>query len=478
MSVNSSSKTKVSGAAREVKIRAFPTERRRPRGTLTTGFLFLLALAMIAAGVLGRFGERIDPSLARVAGDLTGLGLEAGTVFVGGCLLLGVALASRQQRQHVATLLSPGAAEEALTDLGADVAEIRNKLYELGNDQVELRSMIQRGHYAAEEHYRSDRADEIVQGTFRLAGSLDSLHAKLEHRLTEGHSAVLQSVHELASLIEASRDYLQESLEESQNQSTSLGQEMREWLREQMALRPEVEPESATVEVAAPPLGPATAGSPMGATRPQLAPHHDASEWFRAGREEEPEPTPDFGEASWIEDEALADGQTGSEEEPREDDLGEELRMAAVPEGAAPVPSSAQETRLGFLDRLNELGEESEVSEASAGPAEPFALPQFPAAPRPPSRLAAEHLPHPSLPAMPALHATPPPQETPGDPAHAMSLLNLRFDHPPQPPLGQVSRVEQEPDGTTVVRLDEPYPPLPSAPPPARPTAVWRKDLD
>ena len=464
MSVNSSSKTKDASAAREVKVRAFPMERRRARHTPTTWLLFALALAMIGAGVLGHFGDRIDPSLARVAGDLAGLGLEAGTVLVGGCVLLGIALSSRHQRLHAATLLAPGAAEEALTDLGADVAEIRNKLYELGNDQVELRNLIRRGHGAAEEHYRANRADEIIQATFRVAGSLDGLHAKFEHRLTEGHAAVLQSVKELGSLIEASRDYLQESLEEGHNRHAALGQDLRDWLLQQVAQRSEVEPSLESVEVAPEPVGLASAGPLSGAARPQLAPHHDASEWFRAGREEEPEPTPDFGEASWIEDEALADG--------------EELRMTPVVDGAAPVPAAAQETQLGFLDRLNELGEEPE--EAAAHPA-PLSMPQFPAAPRPPSRMASDARASLSaLPPMPPILSAPhPPQAVEGDPATTMSLLNLRFDHPPQPPQGQASRVEQEPDGTTVVRLDEPYPPLPSAPPPpARPTAVWRKELD
>ena len=222
---------------RKTKIRAFPAEQRKLRHTPSTVLLGLLAFVMVCGAAVAQYGSQLHGSLAVVGEKLATTGLEPGILFVGGLVLFGVSVACRQLRVHASTILKPGPVEEVLTEVGADLAEFRNKLYDLANDQIQLRTMIQQVRHDIEEHHKNDRMSEVVEATFRLAGSLDTLLAQIDQRLEKAAGGLHDSIHELSALVEASRDFLQESFEESGLRSSELATEIATELRELQSLR-------------------------------------------------------------------------------------------------------------------------------------------------------------------------------------------------------------------------------------------------
>jgi outer membrane murein-binding lipoprotein Lpp len=177
--------------------------------------LGLAGLSAIAIGVLMVLGPDRSEAAAKYTAKLQGSGVLAGHLLAAGAALGGLGLVAFYMRRVAATLLAPGAVEDAMSEVGADLAEFRNKLYELENDHVHFRTEIDAARREVREHREGDRSQEAVDALFRLAGALDTLHARFDQRLGETSQGVEQSLRELGSLVESSRDYLQESLEQS-----------------------------------------------------------------------------------------------------------------------------------------------------------------------------------------------------------------------------------------------------------------------
>lgn len=446
-----SSKRSQSRRGGDPRITAFPLQRRRPRSTPGTAFLFLLAIVMAGAGVLTRFGENLDPRLLVVGESVDAWGLDPGTLFVGGLVLLGVAMTCRQLRVHAATILAPSGVDEALTEIGADLAEFRNKLYDLGNDQVEMLSVLQSMRQEAEQHRAGDRTDEVVEATFRVAGSLDTLHAKLDQRVGSAQESIVQGLYELTHLVEASRDFLQETLEETQQAQSALGEEVRRELDDfsrrapmPMAMPPQFAMQDSALAAMLKSI--AQGETPRPGEEPDEGTGEEPARESAAGEEPTPE-VGDLGERhdanAWFRADEESDGA---------DEQAEELQIA-MPDGALPDPSGVQQARLGLLDRFGDDAEDS--GELDEEPAESEASPMSVLDDM--ERAMEEEQ-----------TAEPPDSPEPLEPPEAAKAseepLEVRFDRPPQAP-GHVH--PQGPDGTTIVQLDDPGAALPAPPPDA-----------
>jgi len=190
-------------------------------------------LGLLGAGATGLgaalvWGPSRSPELADLAARAADAGVLPGHLFVAGATLAGLSLVGLHLAKVARTLLRPGAVEEGLTEVGADMAELRNKLYEFENEHVHLRATLDSVRAEVTEHRRKDRSQEAADALFRLAGSFDTLHAQLDQRMTQSAQGVTSTLTELGGLVEASRDYLQDSLEELDQRMVALGQRVSE----------------------------------------------------------------------------------------------------------------------------------------------------------------------------------------------------------------------------------------------------------
>lgn len=400
------------------RIRSFPIKRRRPRVTPGTWLLFGIAVVMLGGGAAAQFGDWVDPRLSVAASYLEAWGLEAGTVFIGGIVMLGLALSSRQQRVHAATILSSGGIDATLSEIGAELTEFRNKLYEFDEDQAEVRGSLRALRQHIVERSSPEHEDKVVQATYQVAGSLDTLHAKLDQRVGEAQENIVHAVDVLSSLVEASRDYLQETLEEGQQVQGSFGAEVRHVLSElsrmvSTPIQPQIVVQQApgaeppTVEV-----NDDTESRGVEAesekNEPALGEHHDANAWFKGGESTE---------------QAQPSDETREEESWNQVPLGE-------PDAPQPAPRDPNEILLGVLDRFDESGEDT----AALQPEE-------------------------ELDPMSVLDGMERAMEAD---RHVETPTEVE-----QPPVAEEPQEHQEPEaprGPTIVRLDSPEPPLPMPP--------------
>lgn len=212
----------------EPVIRTFPAETRRaPRGWSA----WVLGLLGVTAAGLGAglvWGPSRVPELADLAARASEAGVLPGHLFASGAVLCGLSLLGLYMARVARMILRPGAVEEGLVELGADMAELRNKLYELANEQLHLHSTLNSVRAEVTEHRRKDRSQEAVDALFRLAGSFDTLHAQLDQRMVQSTQGITSTLGELGSLVEASRDYLQDSLEELEQRLVTLERRVTE----------------------------------------------------------------------------------------------------------------------------------------------------------------------------------------------------------------------------------------------------------
>lgn len=201
--------------ANDPSIKAFPMENKRARRPLGGILLFLSGGSLLGSGIIlgpasGRFAALETP-----LNKLTEFGLQPDILMLGGSLLIGLGLLSRHMRLHIQTLLQRDQSERALTEMGGDLAEFSNRLVEFQADHLHFRTELESMGRNILAHQQNDRSGEAADGLFRLAGSLDQLSARVEGRLNESMAGVGQSLHELGTLVAASRDFLQESVEDN-----------------------------------------------------------------------------------------------------------------------------------------------------------------------------------------------------------------------------------------------------------------------
>jgi len=201
--------------------RTTPQELRRLPPTPAGWVLNLGGLALVGLGVAMAFPTSV-PALAPVLERASALGLGTDTVALAGLVLLALGSLARQQRAHARTLLAPGLAEAQIEEVRADLAQLQNGFQDLRASHVE--QGVELGYVKKEvsEHRQEGRLANPKDALFRLAASLDQLGARLDRKIHDevhGAVSVLRDNNEtIASVVEQSRDSLQEALEHSSRQ--------------------------------------------------------------------------------------------------------------------------------------------------------------------------------------------------------------------------------------------------------------------
>ena len=213
----------------EPSIRTFPNDPKRAPRPWAAWMVGLAGMAALGVGAACVWGPPRSEQLADLSQRLAAASVQPGHLFGTGACLLGLAMVGMYLGRIARTLLKPGAIEDSLTEVGADLAEFRNKLYEFENDHVHFRATLEAVHKEVQEHRARDRSQEAVDALFSMAGSLDTLHARFDQKLTETSREVEGTLSELGSLIEASRDYLQDSIEETDQRVANLAGRVAQW---------------------------------------------------------------------------------------------------------------------------------------------------------------------------------------------------------------------------------------------------------
>ncbi len=213
--VKKSKLVKLGGEVSEPQVKAFPMENKRARRPIGGLLLFLSGGALLGSGVILGPAKGKVPAVEESLTKLTEMGFEPSLLMLGGTLLIGIGLVARHMRLHIQTLLQRDQSERALTEMGADLAEFCNRLVEFQADHLHFRSELENIGKRVHAHHSSDRSGEAADGLFRLAASLDQLGARLDAKLNEAVGSMHGGIHEMANLVAASRDYLQESVEDN-----------------------------------------------------------------------------------------------------------------------------------------------------------------------------------------------------------------------------------------------------------------------
>ncbi|MCP3919561.1 MAG: hypothetical protein GY711_28840 [bacterium] len=210
----------------EPSVRAFPIEADRARITPTAWVMSLAGLALVVIGAGTLVGTNWLPELTGVDGWLETRNVGADSVVLAGLILFGVGQMARYMRVHANTLLKPGALSNAVQEVGADIAEFREKIYEFQADHIHFRNELEGVRRDVRDASSKDRSSEAHDALFRLAASLDQLHALIDQRIGESTTTVQALIFELSGLVEASRDYLQETLEEQGKQGSAIAERL------------------------------------------------------------------------------------------------------------------------------------------------------------------------------------------------------------------------------------------------------------
>lgn len=179
------------------------------RSSKSAGFLFFLAFALLATGAGFAFAPQYSWQVTQVARQAALLGLSNGALFVGGLVCFGLALVARAAARGP-ELPDTRAESEALQSelhllneqLSTKLAQIRTSLLQVGENVAAVAALQQQA--LAEPQATRDGAEvQAREAVFRLAASLDKLHAHFDERL---HAVDLQMRSGFENLLQASHD--------------------------------------------------------------------------------------------------------------------------------------------------------------------------------------------------------------------------------------------------------------------------------
>lgn len=176
--------------------------------TSGAGVLFFAGTALMAAGAGFAFAPHYSWQVVKIARQASALGLENGTLFVGGLVLFGLGLVTRA----VAGAAKPRDNSSEFSSLQSELSlsneQIANKLAQLraGLNQVgeSVSSLAaQQAAQAQQPSTASAEGEGVREAVFRLAASLDKLHAHFDERL---HAVDLQLRSGFETLLAASSE--------------------------------------------------------------------------------------------------------------------------------------------------------------------------------------------------------------------------------------------------------------------------------
>lgn len=172
-----------------------------------SAFLFLLGFALIAVGAGFAFAPQYSWQVTRIARQAAAMGLENGALFVGGLVVIGLGIVARISSPQVPTHDSRGELEALQSELhllneqvSTKLAQLRTALMQIHESVTAVASQQQAQLQTSQDKPVADHSQDAV---FRLAASLDKLHAHFDERV---HAVDLQLRSGFEAVIHASQD--------------------------------------------------------------------------------------------------------------------------------------------------------------------------------------------------------------------------------------------------------------------------------
>jgi hypothetical protein len=173
------------------------------------GLLFLLGLALIATGVAFALAPEYSWKVTKVARQATALGLGHGLIVLSGALFVGLGIVARAAGAPPEPRDTRGELESLQAELNllneqfsTKLAQIRTSLLQVSEGLTSVTNLQQAQLQSAGD--KGAGGDHSQDAVFRLAASLDKLHAHLDERvhavdlqLRSGFEAVLHASHEV-----------------------------------------------------------------------------------------------------------------------------------------------------------------------------------------------------------------------------------------------------------------------------------------
>jgi len=188
-----------------------PWEAEGGGGGFGHGLLLSLGALLLAGGLALGFAPRYSWQATRIARQVTRLGFDPVLIGASGLLLFSLGVLGSSLARRIRHAPRPDARlGPALDQVAFDVAQLDAGLEELAEEMRLLRA----GHDALARHHESQdqEKESPYDAVFRLAASLDHVHAKLDERLGSVGSELRREVASVASTVKDGRAAIDEGV--------------------------------------------------------------------------------------------------------------------------------------------------------------------------------------------------------------------------------------------------------------------------
>jgi hypothetical protein len=178
------------------------------RAPKSAGFLFVLGFGLLAAGLGFAFAPHYSWQVVQVAQQAAGLGLSNGALVVGGLVCFGLGLVARAAGAMPPPQDTRAESEALQSELHILNEQFSTKLAQIRTSVIQVAETVsavaaQQQALAEGQAPRGGGEDQSRDAMFRLAASLDKLHAHLDERV---HAVDLQLRSGFESLLQASNE--------------------------------------------------------------------------------------------------------------------------------------------------------------------------------------------------------------------------------------------------------------------------------
>jgi hypothetical protein len=183
------------------------TSDHTARSSKSAGFLFLLGFALLAAGIGFALAPQYSWQVTKIARQASAFGLSNGALVVGGLVCFGLGLVARAAGQTPPPPDTRAESEALQSELHILNEQLSTKLAQLRTGLMQISESV--NSIAAYQQADASRQgtsgadDHSRDAIFRLAASLDKLHAHLDERV---HAVDLQLRSGFEALLGACND--------------------------------------------------------------------------------------------------------------------------------------------------------------------------------------------------------------------------------------------------------------------------------
>ncbi len=176
-------------------------------------FLFLVGFALVAVGAAFAFAPHYSWQVAKVARQASALGVQNGALFVGGLFFFGLGIVARVASSTTPVHDTRGESEALQAEIHLVNEQLSTKISQLRTSLLQIHESVtavstQQQSQIQNQDASNQGGDHSQDAVFRLAASLDKLHAHLDERvhavdlqLRNGFETLLNASHELRRLL-------------------------------------------------------------------------------------------------------------------------------------------------------------------------------------------------------------------------------------------------------------------------------------